>query len=63
MLKFLFKKITRKKEEKKPNKAEELADSVGQNSKKLFDIISNKFDEFIEEIGVIREKSKDLEGR
>ena len=61
MLKFLFKKITGKEEPKEPAKADKLATEIQDKSGKLMDILSEKLTESIEEVGIMREKSKNLE--
>ena len=61
MLKFLFRKIIGKEEDKDPGRAEKIATEIQDKSEKLFDLFSQKVSKSIEEVSVIREKSKDLE--
>jgi len=61
MLKFIFGKITGKKTQKKPDKSEKIVSGIRHSSGKLFGLLSHKLSEFIEELGFIREKSKNLE--
>lgn len=61
MLKFLVRKITGKEKPQKPKRAETLAKNFRQKSSDFIDFTSNKLDELIDEFGVIKEKSKDLE--
>jgi len=61
MFKFLFKKIIGKKPVEEAPRAEKIATSIRDKTGKLTDLLSEKVNESIQEIGVIREKLKDLE--
>lgn len=60
MFKFFTKKSTNKKTKKKQNHGTRIALSLKDKTEKLSDFIGTKYDEAWEELGIIKEKCKDL---
>ena len=61
MLRFIYNKITKKKKERKPNNAENVAKGLRDKSQIFSEFLSKKFDNIIAESKLIKLKSKNLE--